>query len=102
MHLTSKVTGSGEAERNWKETKFIYTKARNRLTPVRREKLLTRYNALAQRYGLLDTDEVDPAAEIAKYGAIRQELEDSDADDARSADDPVRDNLFKPRKEEGE
>ena len=29
-------------------------------------------------------------------------LEDPDADDARSADEPVRDNLFKPQIEEGE
>ena len=102
MHLTSKVTGSGEAERNWKEAKFVYYKARNRLTPVKREKLLTRYNVLSQRYGLLDPEEVDPAAEVAKYGDIRQDLEDPDADDAHNADDAVRENISKPYNEEGE
>ena len=25
LHLTSKVTGSGEAERNWKDTRYVHT-----------------------------------------------------------------------------
>ena len=103
LHLVSKVTGSGEAERNWKDTKFIYSKARNRLKKDKREKLIARYNILAQRYGLLDADEVDPAEESAKYGALRLELEDpevSNADD--DADTTVRDNILKPYFEDSE
>ena len=105
LHLTSKVTGSGEAERNWKDTKYVYTKARNRLAPVKREKLITRYNVLAQRYGLLNPDQVDPAAELAKYGDIRKELEDPEGEICAArdnCDDEVRENVFKPYFEIGE
>jgi hypothetical protein len=53
---------------------------------------------------LLDSNEVDPAAKIAKYGTIRQELEDPGADVAHDDDDDdaVRGNIFKPYFEEGE
>ena len=102
LHLVSKVTGPGEAERNWKETKFIYTKARNRLASEKREEIITRYNVPPQRYGLLDPEDVDTAAEIAKYGAIRRELADPDADVAHEDDDAVRKNIFKLYFEEGE
>ena len=67
-----------------------------------REKLITRYNVLSQRYGLIDPEDVDPAAEIAKYGAIRQELEDPNADVAHDNDAAMRKNIFKPYFEEGE
>ena len=60
-----KVTGSDEAERNWKNTKFVYNEARNRLAPDERDKLITPGNVLAQRYGNIDSGELDPAVEIA-------------------------------------
>ena len=104
LHLASKVCGSGEAERNWKEVKFIYSKARNRLKPEKRAKLITRYNVLSNRLGYLDVDEVDPSKEIAKYG-LDEELKDpvSSAPSGLGggANDSIRRNAFMAYPEEG-
>ena len=41
LHLASKGCGSGDAERSNKETTFIYSKARNRIGPTKREAAAT-------------------------------------------------------------
>ena len=39
MRLASKPSASGATERDYKDTKFVWTKARNRLTPEEVEML---------------------------------------------------------------
>ena len=75
LHLASKICGTGEVERNWKDVKFIYTKARNRLALEKVQKLTFRYNALSSRTRTLAPGEVRAAEESAKYG-IPVELRD--------------------------
>ena len=105
-HLASKGSGSGDAERNWKETKIIYSKGRNRMSDSKRDKLLLRCNVLAQRHGSLDADQVDPAKEIAKYGVESSELTDhlpsSGASSGGRADADIRRKAFKAYLEPGE
>ena len=60
LHLTSKSCDSDDVKRPNKVTKFIYSLARNRMGPAKREKLLVRYTTLQQRYGKLAPGEVPP------------------------------------------
>ena len=104
-HLASKGSGSGDAERNWKETKFIYSKGRNRMSDTKHDTLLLRCNVLAQRHGSLDADQVDPAKEIAKCGVESSELtgplSSSGVSSGGSADADIRRNAFKENLEPG-
>jgi hypothetical protein len=105
LHLSSKGCGSGDAERCNKETKFIYSKAQNRMGSEKRDKLLLRYNILANRYGTLDNGLVDPRAEIVKYGKLEEELVDlglTQAEPELDANDEIRCNAFKAYLEDGE
>ncbi len=56
-------------ERNWKDTKHVYDKKRNRTKAKKREKLISRYNILGARHGFLEPGQVDPHVETQKYGA---------------------------------
>ena len=49
MRLASKPSASGAAERDHKDTKFVWTKARNRLTPGKVEMLKYRYSSIRMK-----------------------------------------------------
>ena len=50
MRLSSKPSASGAAERDHKDTKFVWTKTRNRLTPEKVEMLKHRYCSIRMKY----------------------------------------------------
>ena len=105
LHLASKCCGSGEAERNWKETKFVCESRRASMKAEKREKLVTRYNTLAMRHGYYAATDVNPLAEMALYG-LEDELVDPHREDVggpgAGANEAVRRNVFKAYQEEGE
>lgn len=67
MRLAAKVSSSGGAERDHKNTKHIWTKARNRLEAEKVAKLKHRYSANLLKTGNLDARVVDSSKEMAKY-----------------------------------
>ena len=97
LHLSSKVCGSGEAERNWKDYKFVYDKARNRTSSKKQQMLITRYNALRLRAGIVDPGDIDPREEVLLYGCEEELVDPAAAPEplvAGGANERVRENPF--------
>ena len=67
MRLSSKPSASGAAERDHKDTKFVWTKARNRLKPEKVEVLKHRYSSIRMKNRSQFDDEAQADAEFVKY-----------------------------------
>ena len=63
VRLASKVSASGAAERDHKDTKHIWTK-RNRMTSEKVERAKHRYAAIRLKRGFILADEVDASKEM--------------------------------------
>ena len=62
---------SGGAERDHKNTKHIWPKARNRLEIEKLKKLKHRFSSLRLKEGTLSSDAVDPEKEMITVRVIR-------------------------------
>jgi hypothetical protein len=67
LRLVSKVAGSGAAERDHKDTKFLWPKARNSLEKQKIYRLKHRFAALRLRNSFYEAGLVDPNKEMVKY-----------------------------------
>ena len=64
VRLASKVSASGAAERDHKDTKHIWNKKRNRMTTEKVERAKHRYSAIRLKRGFILADEVDASKEM--------------------------------------
>ena len=67
MRLSSKPSASGAAERDHKDTKFVWTKLRNRLTPEKMEMLKHRYSSIRMKNKSEFDEGAQADVEFTKY-----------------------------------